>query len=106
MNKEVLINLYTNFVGEEPTEILELPASGSNRRYFRLLGKQSIIGAIGTCKEENEAFLYMADHFHCKGLPVPKVFAVSEDHMAYIQEDLGDLALFKERTTYSCLRRR
>lgn len=95
MNKEVLINLYTNFVGEEPTEILELPASGSNRRYFRLLGKQSIIGAIGTCKEENEAFLYMADHFHCKGLPVPKVFAVSEDHMAYIQEDLGDLALFK-----------
>lgn len=95
MNKEVLINLYTDFVGEEPTEIIELPASGSNRRYFRLLGKQSIIGAIGTCKEENEAFLYMDEHFHSKGLPVPKVFAVSNDHMAYIQEDLGDLALFK-----------
>ena len=56
MSKEALIKLYTSFVGEEPTEVIELPASGSNRRYFRLLGKQSIIGAIGTCKEENEAF--------------------------------------------------
>ena len=95
MTKDVLISLYTDFVGEAPIEIFELPASGSNRRYFRLTGKQSIIGAIGTCKEENEAFLYMADHFHKKGLPVPKVYAVSNDNMAYIQEDLGDLALFK-----------
>lgn len=95
MNKEVLIKLYTDFVGEEPAEIIELPASGSNRRYFRLLGKESIIGAIGTCKEENEAFLYMDEHFYNKGLPIPKVYSVSEDRMAYIQEDLGDLALFK-----------
>lgn len=95
MTKDVLTSLYADFVGEQPSEIIELPASGSNRRYFRLLGKQSIIGAIGTCKEENEAFLYMADHFHKKGLPVPKVYGVSNDHMAYIQEDLGDLALFK-----------
>lgn len=95
MNKEVLAKLYTDFTGQEPTEIIELPASGSNRRYFRLLGNKSIIGALGTCKEENEAFLYMASHFHKKGLPVPKVYAVSSDNMAYIQEDLGDLALFK-----------
>ena len=95
MSKEVLIKLYTDYVGEQPTEIIELPASGSNRRYFRLLGKQTIIGAIGTCKEENESFLYMANHFYSKGLPVPQVYATSEDRMAYIQEDLGDLALFK-----------
>ncbi len=95
MTTEVLKSLYIDFVGEEPVEIIELPASGSNRRYFRLIGKQSIIGAIGTCKEENEAFLYMAEHFHKKGLPVPKVYAVSSDNMAYIQEDLGDIALFK-----------
>lgn len=95
MSKEVLITLYTNYVGEKPTEIIDIPASGSNRRYFRLLGKQSIIGAIGTCKEENESFLYMANHFYSKGLPVPQVYAISEDRMAYIQEDLGDLALFK-----------
>ena len=86
--------LYKQYTGEAPESIVELPSSGSNRRYFRLSGKESIIGVLGTCKEENEAFLYMADHFHEKGLPVPKVYAVAEDRMSYIQEDLGDTLLF------------
>lgn len=89
-----LNNLYKNFVGTEPQEIDELPASGSNRRYFRLKGEQSIIGAVGTCKAENEAFIYMARHFREKGLPTPLLLAVDEDKMSYIQEDLGDLSLF------------
>lgn len=89
-----LHDLYTQFVGSAPTSIEELPSSGSNRRYFRLKGEKSIIGVLGTCKEENEAFLYMSEHFHKKGLPVPKVYAVSDDTMAYIQEDLGDTLLF------------
>ncbi|MDE7092968.1 MAG: phosphotransferase [Muribaculaceae bacterium] len=82
-------------IGQQPEKIIELPASGSNRRYFRLEGPQSIIGAIGTSREENEAFIYMADKFGSKGLPVPKVLAVSDDHMAYIQQDLGDQSLFQ-----------
>ena len=89
-----LNNLYKNFVGTEPQEIDELPASGSNRRYFRLKGEQSIIGAVGTCKAENEAFIYMARHFREKGLPTPQLLAVDDDKMSYIQEDLGDLSLF------------
>ena len=89
-----LHDLYTQFVGSAPTSIEDLPSSGSNRRYFRLKGEKSIIGVLGTCKEENEAFLYMSEHFHKKGLPVPEIYAVSDDTMAYIQEDLGDTLLF------------
>lgn len=93
-NHKVLSELYITYTNEKPQNIEELPSSGSNRRYFRLSGKQSLIGVIGTCKEENEAFLYMDAHFISKGLPVPKVLLHSEDKMAYIQEDLGDTLLF------------
>ena len=95
MNTDILSKLYNDIIGEPPARIVELPASGSNRRYFRLEGPQSIIGAIGTSREENEAFIYMAERFNEKGLPVPEVLAVSDDHMAYIQQDLGDLSLFQ-----------
>ena len=36
----------------------------------------------------------MAKHFREKGLPVPQVYASSDDHSFYIQEDLGDTLLF------------
>ncbi len=91
---ETLKKLYIEYAGNEPAGIEELPSSGSNRRYFRITGEKSVIGVIGTIKEENEAFLYMAKHFKERGLPVPEVFARSADKMAYIQEDLGDTLLF------------
>ena len=89
-----LSKLYQSYTGSEVEEITELPSSGSNRRYFRLKGIETIIGVSGTSVEENEAFIYMAKHFRQKGLPVPQVYAVSEDHSLYIQEDLGDTLLF------------
>ncbi len=89
-----LQDLYKSYTGSAPENVSELPASGSNRRYFRLTGKQSIIGAIGTCKQENEAFIYMAEHFKSKGLPTPELYAVADDKMSYIQQDLGDVSLF------------
>ena len=95
MNTEQLKQLYTKFVGSSPEMITEMPASGSNRRYFRLTGAKSIIGVYGSCREENEAFMYMSRHFRSKGLPVPQVYACSDDHLYYIQEDLGDTILFK-----------
>ena len=67
MNTDILSKLYNDIIGQPPAKIIELPASGSNRRYFRLEGPQSIIGAIGTSREENEAFIYMADKFNAKG---------------------------------------
>ena len=93
-NKTVLSDLYKQVAGVEPAGITELPSSGSNRRYFRLTGERTMIGVIGTCIEENEAFLYMAKHFASKNLPVPEVYAHSDDRMAYVQQDLGDTLLF------------
>ena len=94
MNTDILETLYKTFTGKAPEAIESLPGAGSNRRYFRLKGKQTLIGVIGTSVEENRTFLYMASHFHHKGLPVPRVFAVSDDQNAYLQEDLGNTQLF------------
>jgi len=94
MDLTVLKELYNRVVGVEPESVTEMPSSGSNRRYFRLAGERTLIGVVGTCKEENEAFLYMDKHFRAKGLPVPEVYACSDDRMSYVQEDLGDTLLF------------
>lgn len=94
MDLTVLKELYNRVVGVEPESVTEMPSSGSNRRYFRLAGERTLIGVVGTCKEENEAFLYMDKHFRAKGLPVPEVYACSDDKMSYVQEDLGDTLLF------------
>ena len=94
MITEQIKNLYRTYTGHEAEEVTELPSSGSNRRYFRLHGPQTLIGVSGTSKEENRAFIYMADHFRQKGLPVPEVYAQSNDQSFYLQEDLGDTLLF------------
>ena len=91
---EELKKLYITHTGHEPEAIDELPSSGSNRRYFRLKGTPTLIGVSGESVEENRAFLYMAEHFRGKGLPVPEVFIRSEDNIYYLQEDLGDTLLF------------
>lgn len=95
MNYELLSELYKSYTGHEPEQVDEMPASGSDRRYFRLHGDPTLIGVCGESEAENKAFLYMARHFRSKGLPVPQVLAQSEDGMCYLQEDLGDTLLFK-----------
>ena len=94
MITEELKKLYTAYTGHEPDSIEEMPASGSNRRYFRLKGTPNLIGVSGESVEENRAFLYMAEHFRRQGLPVPQVFIKSDDDIYYLQEDLGDTLLF------------
>jgi len=86
---ERLIELYKQYVGREPDNTVLMDKSGSNRQYYRLMGEPTLVGAIGESREENDAFIYMAKHFREQGLSVPEVYGVSEDHMAYIQEDLG-----------------
>lgn len=95
MNTELLTQLYQSYTGEAPTSIEPLPGAGSNRKYFRLKGKESLIGVYGTSTEENRAFIYMARHFSQKGLPVPRILAEAPDQSAYLQDDLGDTSLFQ-----------
>ena len=90
-----LINLYHSHYACAPEACVPLTGSASNRKYFRLSGGgHSCIGVVGTEARENEAFLTLAGHFRANGINVPEVYAVSEDRMAYIQEDLGDAVLF------------
>ena len=95
MNTELLAQLYQSYTGEAPTSIEPLPGAGSNRKYFRLKGKESLIGVYGTSTEENRAFIYMARHFSQKGLPVPRILAEATGQSAYLQDDLGDISLFQ-----------
>ncbi|MBP3257476.1 MAG: phosphotransferase [Bacteroidales bacterium] len=93
--EQILKPLFESYTGQQLQEITEMPASGSNRRYFRLRGGNlSIIGVIGANLQENHSFITIAKHFKEKGLKVPAVFAVNEDESAYIQEDLGDQVLY------------
>ena len=72
-----------------------LKQQGSNRIYIREQeGDRTVIRVVGTNRDENRAFIYMARHFHALGLPVPELYWVSEDEMSYTQEDLGDTLLF------------
>lgn len=91
-----LLQLYKATFGHEPAVCTPISGSGSNRRYFRLRdnGAHSVVGVIGTNPKENHAFLYLTDKFNQAGLPVPKVLAVSDDEMVYLQEDLGAENLF------------
>ena len=90
-----LKKLFEQHTGILPENVVELPSSGSNRRYFRMTARDlSIIGALGTSVDENKAFWAIAEHFSKRGLPVPQVYAHDEGFTCYIQEDLGDDILF------------
>ncbi len=90
-----LKRLFVEHTGKEPKSLSLLSGSGSNRNYFRLSASGiSLIGVKGTSREENIAFLTLANHFFKHGLPVPQVIAVSGDFMYYLQVDLGDTSLF------------
>ena len=96
--------LYTAYAHVAPERIEEIPQSGSARRYYRIFGPQGtdpqvVIGVIGSSLEENEAFLYLTEHFNRRKLPVPKILAVSEDRMTYLQTDLGKVSLYSALET-------
>ena len=97
MAKEPLQQLFERYTGEKTASVEEISASGSHRRYFRLRGGDvSVIGVIGTDYDENRAFITLDRLFRVRGINVPEVYAVSEDGLCYIQEDLGDSILFNE----------
>ena len=69
-----------------------IPGAGSNRQYYRLRGSDgsTLIGVVGTSRDENHAFCYLSQHFTECRLPVPAIVAQSSDGLRYLQTDLGD----------------
>ena len=87
--------LFREYTGEETLNRVELPSSGSNRRYFRVSGRsRTLIAVRGTSAEENRAFWELARHFRARNLPVPEVYAHSDDFLCYLQQDLGNEILY------------
>lgn len=71
-----------------------LPASGSDRRYFRIhANKENYIATYNTNIPENKTFIAFSNHFASKQIPVPKQLIASDDGLIYIQEDLGQQSL-------------
>jgi len=93
---EKLAELYRKWAEADPVAVERMPGAGSNRQYYRLRGSDggSVVGVIGTSREENHAFVYLSRHFKTRQLPVPEVLAVDTDELRYLQEDLGSRSLF------------
>lgn len=91
-----LIDLYRQWSGAMPASVEKLPTGGSNRAYYRMADGDgaTVIGVVGTSRDENHAFVYLARHFAGRRLPVPRVLAVSGDELRYLQTDLGSTSLF------------
>ena len=91
-----LLELYRQWSGEEPQSVTPLTAGGSNRAYYRMVSAkgESVVGCVGTSRDENHAFVYLTRHFTNRQLPVPRILAVSDDELRYIQTDLGHVSLF------------
>lgn len=78
-----------------PEDVVALPGSGSDRKYYRVLsGANSVIAVYNNNNEENEAFIGLGKAFQRKGLPVPEVLAYFPEKNIYFLSDLGDLSLF------------
>ena len=93
---EQLLELYKNWKGSNPLNVEKLAGAGSNREYYRMFDEEgdTVIGVIGTSRDENHAFIYLAKHFEKRRLPVPHILAVSADELCYLQSDLGNTSLF------------
>ena len=92
-----IVELYKLTYGVFPKHIEPLPKSGSNRQYFRLYDDtgKTIIGVTNNNVKENKSFIYLAQHFNAKNLPMPRIKAVNSSYTAYLQDDLGVLSLYK-----------
>ena len=91
---DAVSRLYTQWKGVPADRVEVLPQSGSERRYFRLYGDgKTVIGTYGANIPENETFIYFSRHFQQRKLPVANILAASEDDVAYLQEDFGDVSL-------------
>lgn len=94
---ETPASLYERVFGCKPTLVENITGSGSGRRYTRLSapGFPSAIGTEGTVLAENYAFVMLDETFRERNLPVPKIYAISQDRMTYLQSDVGTRSLFE-----------
>lgn len=106
---EKLQDLFHSYSGLDAALVEKLPGAGSGRRYFRLSADVaadvhgfSCIGVAGEALRDCKAFVNLSRAFLSQGINVPAVYGCSEDHMHYIQQDLGSESLFDLLTVKDC----
>ncbi len=88
--------LFEKTFGQDIESFRPLKGDGSSRRIFRIKSSgKSVIGIFGPEKLENAAFLEFSKDFKEMNLPVPKIYAQDRAKNVYLEEDLGDVTLFK-----------
>jgi aminoglycoside/choline kinase family phosphotransferase len=94
---EKLGKLYELHFGNKPEHIEKLPASGSDRRYFRIkAGNHSVIGTHNANVAENNSYFYFTELFRKHQISVPEVYVTSKDRHFYLQQDIGNLSLYDQ----------
>jgi len=90
-----LQELFEKHFNESPLTITALPASGSDRRYFRITGPSvSAIGVYNPDRNENSTFIYFTQLFSKAKLPVPELYETASNKETYLIQDLGEETLF------------
>lgn len=93
--KKKLQELFVKHFNESPLTITALPASGSDRKYFRLKGaSRTAIGVYNPDRNENGTFIYFTQLFSKGKLPVPELYETSSNKETYLIQDLGEETLF------------
>lgn len=97
---EIILNNFQELIfrkfGSNLDSIDQLKADASERKIYRLLSNgNSYIGIYNENVNENIAFINFTNTFEKIGLNVPSIISVSGDSLFYIEDDLGDMTLFK-----------
>lgn len=92
---EFLHKLYEQTFGVAAETLQMLPASGSQRQYFRLSApnQKTAIGVYNPNAVENATFVAYSRHFLSHKVRVPQIYAVDEAAGGYLQQDLGNTSL-------------
>src|SRR5690606_41378335 len=92
---ENLRALFKDHFKKEVQEIMPLPVSGSDRRYYRMTAENiSVIGTYNQNVSENNSYFYFTDLLTKHGINIPEIFIKSKDKRYYLQQDLGNKSLF------------
>src|SRR5688500_1150334 len=90
-------------VGEKPLSVVQLAGDASNRRYYRIVGKEHTWCLMVWDPFEdgpNYPFLSVLNHFMNSEIHVPNVVAKFPDLGVVLLEDLGDLTLERKFWEY------
>ena len=86
---------FQQWAGQDILRSVPLPSSGSERKYWRLVGHSSTaIGVYHPVKEESHAFQEFTRHFLQSSLRVPEIYYIDPNRDIYLLQDLGDNTLF------------